>query len=616
MVFSVLAASGDVNVTAASLSSAVKSISSKFTGIKKIGGYKYYFVKGKMQTGFKTVKKKKYYFTSSGKALKKQFKTIKGKKYYFTAASYAKVGILNKSGKRYYFNKNGVRKTGIRTYNGKKYYFAPSGKKVTGFKTINGKRYYIRKTGVLQTGFRTINGKRYYFGTNGVMKKGFQVISGKTYYFGTNGVMKTGFQTIGGVQYYFNSKGVMQTGYTWVGDKLYYIESGGMIYYPTSNKGWVTVGGTKTYYTENGVQLKNIVMLISGKYYGFDANGTIYAGFTKIGANTYYFDPSTGAAATGWTTIDGEKYYFSSLGYMAYGMSIINDHLYSFTGLGVLNNNGTIEYDGETYTQLSDGSITKIWFTQGSNTYYFDANGAMVKKTTTIDGIKYFFNSDGTLLVKSVTRKGIDVSKWNGNINWSKVKAAGVEFAMIRIGYEYTLDPYFKTNIEGAKAAGISVGVYIYSYAETVAEAKKEANFVIENLKGYKLEYPVAFDIEDDVQKCLTDTRRSNIVTTFCDALQDAGYYTTVYSSKSWLENNFTQSKISGYDKWVAQWPYTKSLAFGTNVDKSNCTYKYDYGMWQYSSKGSVSGISGNVDLDYSFIDYPSLMRKMGYNNY
>ena len=95
MAFSVLAASGDIKVTAASLSSAVKSISSKFTGIKKIGGYKYYFVKGKMKTGLKTVKGKKYYFTSSGKALKNKFKTVKGKKYYFTSSSAAKVGILN-----------------------------------------------------------------------------------------------------------------------------------------------------------------------------------------------------------------------------------------------------------------------------------------------------------------------------------------------------------------------------------------------------------------------------------------------------------------------------------------------------------------------------------------
>lgn len=620
MAFSFYAANESFEASAATLESIIRSVSKSFTGIKKIKGDKYYFVKGKKVTGLRKVNGKKYYFTSSGAALKNKFKTVKGKKYYFTASSAAKVGILNlkSAGKRYYFNKSGVMKTGIIKYNGKKYYFAPKGKKVTGFVKVNNKKYYVTASGKLYTGFKTVNGKKYYLGSNGVMYIGYKKIGSDFYYFDANGAMKTGFVKINGSQYYFDANGHMRTGFTWVGDKLYYIEGSGEIYNPTSYKGWVKSGDTKCFYTQNGVLLKNTIFNLYGKYYAFDSNGYMYnSGFTNLYGATYYFEPETGAAAIGWNEIDGDKYYFDSVGRMAYGMSIINDHLYSFSDSGVLDNAGTITYSDKTYTQLSDGSITSIWYNRGSDTYYFDSNGLMVRKNTVIDGVKYYFSSDGTLLVKKVTRKGIDVSKWNGDIDWKKVKAAGVSFAMIRIGYEYTLDPYFKKNIEEAKAAGVYVGVYIYSYAETVKEAEKEADFVIKNLKGYKLEYPVAFDIEDSVQNVLSNTLRSNMVAAFCDKMEAAGYYTTVYSSKSWLENKFNTGKIGKYDKWVAQWPYDdKAFTMNDELDKSKCTYKADYGMWQYTSSGKVNGISGRVDMNYSYTDYPSLMKKLGYNNY
>lgn len=202
--------------------------------------------------------------------------------------------------------------------------------------------------------------------------------------------------------------------------------------------------------------------------------------------------------------------------------------------------------------------------------------------------------------------KGIDVSKWQGTIDWQKVKDSGIKFAMIRGGYgqhKDQKDVYFERNYKNAKKAGVPVGVYHYSYADSIADAKKEADFVISYLKGKVLEYPIAFDIEDKTQGRLTNETRTEICKAFCDALEKAGYYVVIYTSKDWLVNKLNMSKLSKYDVWVAQW-------------NAECTYQGSYGMWQYSDKGKVNGINGNVDLDYALKDYPSIIKKAGLNGF
>lgn len=202
--------------------------------------------------------------------------------------------------------------------------------------------------------------------------------------------------------------------------------------------------------------------------------------------------------------------------------------------------------------------------------------------------------------------KGIDVSKWQGTIDWGKVKAAGIQFAMIRGGYGKNsdrIDSKFETNYKNAKKAGVPVGVYHYSYAQSVEDAKKEAQFCISYLKGKTLEYPVAFDIEDKTQAGLTNERRTDIAKAFCDAMEKAGYYVVIYSSKDWLVNKLNMSKLTAYDVWLAQWAVQP-------------TYKGNFGMWQYSDKGRVNGISGNVDLDYAYKNYPSIIKAAGLNGF
>ncbi|MCD8335181.1 MAG: Ig-like domain-containing protein [Clostridiales bacterium] len=200
---------------------------------------------------------------------------------------------------------------------------------------------------------------------------------------------------------------------------------------------------------------------------------------------------------------------------------------------------------------------------------------------------------------------GIDVSKWQGTINWSKVAAAGIDFVFIRCGYtsssSFTLntDPQFETNIKNAQKYGIQVGVYYFSQAKSTSEAKKEAAYVLKLLKGYDLDLPVAFDAENAGGRfkfsSFTKTQCTNIALAFCAAIKAGGYDACVYNSVSTFSGsgakyNPTTILNKGYKLWVAHYANTAS----------NSTYSVSgYTYWQYTSSGKVSGISGSVDRDY-----------------
>lgn len=197
-----------------------------------------------------------------------------------------------------------------------------------------------------------------------------------------------------------------------------------------------------------------------------------------------------------------------------------------------------------------------------------------------------------------VKAKGIDVSRWQGRIDWAKVKKDGIDFTMIGVGYLFgsrkDVDPQFTNNIQGATANGVEVGVYIYSHALTVKQAQAEADFVLKQIDGYKISYPVAFDIEDESQRKLTTKQRTDITLAFLKKIEAAGYHPVIYASESWLYENMDLSRLQKYDKWVARW---------------SGTVKYrPLSMWQYSSTGKVKGISGPVDLDYDYRDYSKVI--------
>lgn len=200
--------------------------------------------------------------------------------------------------------------------------------------------------------------------------------------------------------------------------------------------------------------------------------------------------------------------------------------------------------------------------------------------------------------------KGIDVSYWNGNIDWTKVKAAGIQFAMLRGGYGTNgKDSKFEQNYKGAKTVGVPMGVYHYSYAKTVEAAKQEAKFCLSYLKGKQFEYPIAFDIEDSSQRNLGKATITAITKAFCETVEKAGYYVAIYSNLDWLRNRLDLNILKSYDIWLAQWA-------------SKPTYSGSFGMWQYADNGKLNGISGNVDMNISYKDYATLIKAAGMNGY
>ena len=185
--------------------------------------------------------------------------------------------------------------------------------------------------------------------------------------------------------------------------------------------------------------------------------------------------------------------------------------------------------------------------------------------------------------------KGIDVSYWQGNIDWAKVKNAGVDFAIIRCGYGSNTtsrdDSKFAANVRGCVQNGIPYGVYLYSYANTVSEANSEANHALRLLKANncKLQYPIYYDLEDTQVSKASNATIVAMANVFCSKLSSNGYASGVYANLNWWNNKL--SAFNGYDKWVAQWA-------------SKCTYGKNYSIWQCSSEASVSGISGRVDAN------------------
>lgn len=201
---------------------------------------------------------------------------------------------------------------------------------------------------------------------------------------------------------------------------------------------------------------------------------------------------------------------------------------------------------------------------------------------------------------------GIDVSQWQGNIDFKKVKADGIDFVIIRAGYGRYIsqqDPYFEQNYKNAKAVGLNVGAYWYSYAMSIDEAKLEASACLEVIKGKQFEYPIYFDLEEHKQFNQGRNFCDSLVTTFCSALEKAGYFAGLYISRSPLQNYISSSVAKKYALWIAE--------YGATLNWSG-----DVGIWQNSSAWKVNGVAGNVDHDYSYIDYPSIIKKVGLNGF
>ena len=253
-----------------------------------------------------------------------------------------------------------------------------------------------------------------------------------------------------------------------------------------------------------------------------------------------------------------------------------------------------------------DGVLANSWrFTDGIYTGATTPAGKSALASKSSSFVTWKKNSKGTITFSNGIKTtgaiaiGIDVSEWQEDIDWAKVKAQGVDFAIIRCGYGSNKskwdDKYFLQNVRGCLNNDIPFGIYLYSYAESLADAKSEAAHALRLLKEAgldpeDLDYPVYYDLED---RCILDATSSNaqilnFAKAFCNAIEDEGYKVGVYANLNWWETYLTSSTYNKWERWVAQY-------------NTICDYDGEYLMWQCTSSGKVNGISGAVDMNLQY---------------
>jgi len=253
--------------------------------------------------------------------------------------------------------------------------------------------------------------------------------------------------------------------------------------------------------------------------------------------------------------------------------------------------------DNETDTSVIGYRAAAGWQKDNTGWWYLYSDGSYPALSwRKIDGQWYYFNSAGYWVdnnnYEEGSMKGIDVSVWQGKIDWQKVKQDGIQFAIIRLGHDdQVLDTRYEENMKGAIEAGIPVGVYFYSTAVNEQQAVADAKYVIENIAGYKISYPVVIDVEDSSQRNLGKAALGRIVKAFCDEIHAAGYTPMWYSNEDWYNNYVDVSQLENVEKWIARY----NVLYDRNIPR---------GIWQCCSTGRVAGINGNVDIDFGFKDY------------
>ena len=264
------------------------------------------------------------------------------------------------------------------------------------------------------------------------------------------------------------------------------------------------------------------------------------------------------------------------------------------------------------HTGIGDGEGDKDWFVT------LEENTLGRHEPTQL--VKHRFDSDiaspclGVLRPKEMSvakmvMNGIDVSMHQGEIDFAKVKNAGVKFVIIRCNNWdenkncVVKDPYFEQNYKNAKAAGLDVGAYYYTWNTTAGGAMDDAALCMKYLSGKKFEYPIYFDLEWQKAFAKGKATCDAMVRAFCDRLEDNGYFAGLYISRIPLQTYISPDVASSYSLWIAEYG-------------ANCNYGGLFGMWQYSDKGRISGISGDVDLDECYVDYPTLIKSGGFNGY
>ncbi len=223
------------------------------------------------------------------------------------------------------------------------------------------------------------------------------------------------------------------------------------------------------------------------------------------------------------------------------------------------------------------------------------------------NGFMAYFDENG----EKISHLGCDLSYHNKYVNFDELAASGCEFVMLRCGYRgysaggLAKDEKFEQYASEAERVGLKLGVYFFTQALTVEEAEEEAEYTIKLIENHKISYPVAFDteyIDDETARSntteISDELRTEIITTFCEKIKEAGYYPMVYASENWIRRYMNVEQLRQYDFWAPQY-----------LEEND--FLYDFTMWQYTDKGSIPGVKGEVDLDISMVDYASFVPKL-----
>ena len=574
-----------------------------------------------------------YYAHSSGAVVTYQGWTLRdeGDFLYTWAGGRIIGGFVQEQGKTYYVDCYGVQQQGYISDNDDVYYAHGSGE------VIDEAGWYTRDDGVqiltgdkgkISSGKVDYQGASYYVNDRGEKGRGYFFDNGSLYYANAQGSVITyqgwtlrdeggflytwaggrivgGFVQDQGKTYYVDCHGVQKNGYIDDNGKKYYAKLNGEV---ITYQGWTLREDNKFMYTHENGEIRGGFLLDSGKTYYVDENGLQKTGYF-FADNKLYYAWLNGSVITykGWSVRDdGVIIYTQDGGWII--ASFVDDGAYRYyvDCYGVQQKNVFQANDGKYYCgNPIHGYLHTGWIESNSNRYffipqvYYAATGPY-----TVDGTNYLFSDTGILQGVLTGNYGIDVSMHQGVIDWNAVKNSGMQFAIIRIlganNSGYYIDPYFETNMNGALGVGIQVGAYIYSYAFNTNEILQEVQLALPALLKYKdrMTYPVYIDYEDKLllQNTSSNEQRTEILRTGMDELNKNGFLSGFYTYYNFAQNYINTQQLidEGYDFWVAH--------TGAGANPWNGA-----SMWQYSHSGSVPGINGNVDMNFSHVNYNAL---------
>lgn len=521
--------------------------------------------------------------------------------YYTDPNGHQRTGWIYTGGHWYYLNGNGLMQTGWVHTGGRWYYLNSDGSMRTGWVYVNGSWFYLDNSGAMYESRWVLDGGEwYYLGKGGYMKTGWLLYKDRWYYMNGSGQAVRGWHKVG-AWYYFDNSCAMQTGWIGGGNYRYYMTGSGAM-----QTGWAYMNNRWYYFLSDGRAARGINR-VDGKEYYFGEDGIMLSGWQRIDGKWYFFG---GHMMTGWIYTGGKYYYADASGVMQTGWIYDGGWYYMDPSNGHMCSGWCDIGDARYYL---NAKMVTGWCDIGGKTYYFHDSGKMATGTVRINGKDYYFGMDGVYegidpsvvdeIQKYTPAKRplyfVDISEHNGKMDFEKLKK-NADGVILRMSWgHYAMDKRFEENLAGVKKYGIPYGVYHYSYALNLEEAKQEATGVITTLKrlNARPDYPVFFDMEDadnyKRRNGLSIGKNASLFkkmcVTFCDKLEAAGFSTGVYASKSWFD---AMGDLSRYHIWLAHWDIP-------NPSMDNVA------LWQYTARdnGKVVGTSGQyVDGNYAYI--------------